>query len=41
MKWSEPDFRDREIYQSEQVITWEDLPWVEIKDPKIHYPIIK
>jgi len=28
-------------YQSEQVLTLEELPWVTIKNPKIHYPILK
>lgn len=41
MKWDEPDYRDQKIYHSAQVITVEDLPWTEIKDAKIHYPIIK
>ncbi len=30
-----------EVYFNENTITWDELPWVEIKNPKIHYPIIK
>jgi mannan endo-1,4-beta-mannosidase len=31
----------RELYESEQILTWEDLPWVTATKPRIHYPIIK
>jgi hypothetical protein len=31
----------RELYESEETVTWEDLPWVKIAKPRIHYPIIK
>ena len=30
-----------DTYRSEEVLTLEELPWVKIKDPKIHYPILK
>jgi mannan endo-1,4-beta-mannosidase len=26
---------------SEEVLTWDELPWVKIKNPVIHYPVIK
>ena len=29
------------IYTSEEVLTWDELPWVKIKNPTIHYPVIK
>ncbi len=48
MVWSEPfsgaykDFKKfSDIYESEQTITWEELPWVNILVPKVHYPILK
>jgi mannan endo-1,4-beta-mannosidase len=47
MNWGEPggfgmDFRSfLETYRSEEVLTLEELPWVEISQPKIHHPIIK
>lgn len=47
MNWGEPggfgsDFRSfMETYESEEVLTLEELPWVEITQPKIHYPILK
>jgi len=46
MMWSIPYGRDRigptrEIYDCNETLTWEELPWVKIKKPKIHYPILK
>jgi mannan endo-1,4-beta-mannosidase len=47
MRWGEPggfgrDFGDtRELLESEQVINHEELPWVEVKNPTIHHPILK
>jgi mannan endo-1,4-beta-mannosidase len=47
MHWSDPSAlwgerqTIRELYESEQVLTWEDLPWVKAAKPRIHYPIIK
>lgn len=41
MKWGEPDRKDKDIYNSEKVITLDKLPWVDFKEPKIHYPILK
>jgi mannan endo-1,4-beta-mannosidase len=47
MQWGEPggfgrDFQSyREIYDSEEALTHDELPWVEVKDPKIHYPVLK
>jgi mannan endo-1,4-beta-mannosidase len=47
MLWGEPNpfipqlALLREIYQSDQTLTLEKLPWVRVKHPKIHYPIIK
>lgn len=44
MQWGEPDF-DREplknIYESDNVNSLYDLPWVNIDNPEIHYPILK
>ena len=31
----------RDIYDCNETLTWEELPWVKIKKPKIHYPILK
>jgi mannan endo-1,4-beta-mannosidase len=47
MQWGDPGgyregFREYlNVYADEQVITLYDLPWVEIKNPRIHYPILK
>ena len=47
MQWGDPGgfgpgFRSfREVYNAEQAITHEELPWVDLSDPKIHYPILK
>ena len=30
-----------EMLKSENVLTHKELPWVTVKDPKIHYPILK
>jgi hypothetical protein len=27
--------------RSEEALTLEELPWIEIKEPKIHYPVLK
>lgn len=44
MKWGEPD-SDRDtlktIYESDQVLSLRDLPWVDMDNPEIHYPILK
>ena len=32
---------NREAYDCNETITWEKLPWVKNKNPKIHYPILK
>lgn len=29
------------LYQSELVLTHRELPWVKVKQPKLHYPILK
>ena len=29
------------LYGSEEVLTWDELPWVKVKNPTIHYPVIK
>lgn len=47
MVWGEPgggfqgykNFRD--VFYSDQAITHDELPWVTVKNPKIHYPILK
>ena len=47
MSWGEPGGRRGdfilflETLGSEQVLTLDELPWVSIKQPKIHYPILK
>lgn len=47
MCWGGPDsFGNQvrsvsELYQSEQAITHRELPWVKVKEPKLHYPILK
>jgi mannan endo-1,4-beta-mannosidase len=42
MVWGNLDRRaSREIYDSNETLTWEELPWIKIKNPKIHYPILK
>jgi len=28
-------------YESEEALTLEELPWVKLKQPRIHYPILK
>jgi mannan endo-1,4-beta-mannosidase len=30
-----------ELYRNEQAITHRELPWVKVKEPKLHYPILK
>jgi mannan endo-1,4-beta-mannosidase len=34
-----PDFSP--IYQDARTITHDELPWVTVKDPKLHYPVLK
>ncbi len=43
MRWGEPSGRGgvAELFSSEEVLTLEDLPWVDIKDPYMHYPVLK
>ena len=47
MQWGDPGgfgagFRSAyDVYNSETAITLEKLPWVDMKDPGIHYPILK
>jgi mannan endo-1,4-beta-mannosidase len=47
MFWGDPStlWREREAvrasYECPETLTWEDLPWVKVKEPKIHYPILK
>jgi mannan endo-1,4-beta-mannosidase len=31
----------RDVYESEEALTWDELPWVTIKQPRVHYPILK
>jgi mannan endo-1,4-beta-mannosidase len=31
----------RELFESDQTVTWEELPWVKTTKPRIHYPILK
>jgi len=42
MAWGNPDRRTiQEVYDCNETLTWDELPWVKIKKPKIHYPILK
>jgi len=47
MRWGDPSalWNEREsvkeLFESEETLTLEDLPWVKIAKPRIHYPIIK
>jgi len=47
MQWGDPGgfregFREyQDVYAADNVVTLYQLPWVEIKDPNIHYPILK
>ena len=47
MSWGEPrgfgrGFRSTlDTYNSEQVLTHEELPWVEVREPYLHYPVLK
>lgn len=47
MKWdSHFPWRDgraeiKKTYESKEVLTWDELPWVTLKEPVIHYPVIK
>jgi mannan endo-1,4-beta-mannosidase len=47
MQWGDPGgsregFREyMDVYADDQVITLYQLPWVEIRDPKIHYPVLR
>jgi mannan endo-1,4-beta-mannosidase len=42
MAWGTPDWRtNREVYDCNETLTWEELPWVKVTKPKIHYPILK
>ena len=47
MAWGEPggNFRQfgqyRALYASEQALTFDELPWVTVKEPTIHYPVLK
>jgi len=29
------------VYDSDETLTYDELPWVTIKEPKVHYPILK
>ena len=50
MLWGEPgggfgDFQRfknfRDVYESDEAITFDELPWVTIKEPKVHYPVLR
>ena len=47
MQWGEPGGSGpegrtyRETYVSEEVLTLDELPWVDVKNPRIHYPILE
>ncbi len=50
MSWGEPNvsWRDREAWQAlhktyacDQTLNPEELPWVEFREPSMHYPFLK
>ena len=45
MRWGDPGGRGsretRELFSSDRVITYGELPWVEIPDPVLHHPVLK
>jgi mannan endo-1,4-beta-mannosidase len=47
MVWGEPGggFRQgggfREVYNSDEALTLDELPWVAVKNPTIHFPVLK
>ena len=43
MRWDEGsrEINYRELINSEQVLSLDELPWVELNDPKMHYPYLK
>jgi hypothetical protein len=41
MFWGDPEGKSFEYYKEDRVITLRELPWVEVKDPKVHYPYLK
>lgn len=47
MQWGDPGgwgsgFQSfMEVYKSQEAITHKELPWVDLEDPKMHYPILK
>jgi mannan endo-1,4-beta-mannosidase len=41
ISWRDNWAEIKKTYESEEVITWDELPWVTIKEPVIHYPVIK
>jgi mannan endo-1,4-beta-mannosidase len=37
-----PDFDAiRQTFNSDEVLNWEELPWVNVKRPTVHYPVLK
>jgi mannan endo-1,4-beta-mannosidase len=41
MFWGDPDGKSFEYYKEDGVTTLRELPWVQVKDPKVHYPYLK
>ncbi len=41
MKWDEPGRKEIDTYKSEKVLTYDELPWVNVEELKVHYPILK
>lgn len=42
MVWGDPQGKaTSEVYKDSQVIKLKDLPWVKVKDPFVHYPIVR
>ena len=41
ISWRDNIDEIRKTYESDEVITWDELPWVTVQKPVIHYPVIK
>lgn len=42
MRWGDPVGRGtRELFDSDRIITHDELPWVRVKNPVLHYPILQ
>ncbi len=45
MYWFDPEgpsfIENRNTYQLEQSLTYDELPWVKNRDPRVHYPVLR